>query len=54
MIWYSPELNEIMVVLVGLNQINFEKTELSYAFVCEEFSNEEKIKGPAWFYIGEI
>lgn len=54
MIFYSPELDQFMVVLISINQIDFDVTNFKYNFVKDEPHGEEIIKSHAWYYIGEL
>lgn len=54
MIWYSPELDEFMIILIAMDQIDFDVTNTRFKFICEHWASPEKTAAHAWFYIGEL
>ena len=53
MIWYSPELDEFVLILLNITN-DGTSTYTQYTFILDKESNEEKVMSNAWFYIGEI
>lgn len=51
MIWYSPELNELLIVEVSNARLEYFK-QISFLLRC--CISEEELMSGGWFYVGTL
>ena len=54
MVFYSPELDEIMLMTVGKMQFEFERIDFQFWWESSIHRGEEERNKYAWYFLGTI